>query len=344
MSISQRTPAKEYSVAILGATGLVGRTMIQVLEKRGFPISKLTLLSSPRSAGSTLRFRGQDHKVQAVSEPSFKGVDIALFSAGGGPSREWAPIAAKQGAIVIDNSSAWRMDPEVPLCVPEVNIDEARNPQKGIIANPNCSTIQLVVALKPIHDAKRIRRVIVSTYQAISGAGTDAIHAFRQQLRELASEAPVQRHGLPGQLAGGLLMAWQSNPDTGYHEEETKVVNETRKILGDSSIRVSVTAVRAPVVNGHSEAVTIETEEPLSAAEAKALFREAPGIILHDGYDGTEGSYPTPIQASGQDDVFVGRVRDDLGNPGGIQCWVVADNILKGAALNAVQIAERLFL
>jgi aspartate-semialdehyde dehydrogenase len=333
---------KQWKVAVVGATGLVGGKMLEVLERRNFPVSELVPVASARSAGKTIRFRGQEIPVRPIAPAVFEGVDIALFSAGGGTSKEWAPVAAKAGATVIDNSSAWRMDPEVPLCVPEVNLEAARHRPKGIIANPNCSTIQLVLALKPLHDAAKIRRVVISTYQAVSGAGARAVEGFEEQCREFAAGKPVEKHGLPAQLAGNLLMAWPANKENAYHEEELKMVNETRKILGDESIRVSPTAVRVPVVNAHSEAVSVELHAPLTAAQARALLEKAPGLRVVDDFVGS-GLYPTPLDASGEDDVLVGRIRADIGNPGGIMMWIVGDNILKGAALNAVQIAEGLF-
>jgi aspartate-semialdehyde dehydrogenase len=332
---------KKLDVAVLGVTGAVGQEMLRVLEQRDFPVGRLVALASPRSAGRTVRFRGEDVAVHAVTEQAFEGVDVALFSAGGSTSKEWAPRAAARGAIVIDNSSAWRMDPEVPLCVPEVNLDAARKPPKGIIANPNCSTIQMVVALKPIHDESRIRRIVVSTYQAISGAGAKAVEAFEQQLAAQAQGATVDTSVLGGQLAGNLLMEWKRDVASGYQEEELKMVQETRKILGDPEIRVSPTTVRVPVVNAHSESIALELERPMTPARARELLSRAPGVELVDDFGA--GRYPQPIAASGRDAVLVGRIREDFGNPGGLLMWVVADNLRKGAALNAVQIAEGLF-
>jgi len=332
----------EPNVAILGATGVVGRAMIEVLEQRQFPLSRLTLLASPRSAGTKLSFRGEELEVQAVSEELFEGVDIALFSAGSGTSKEWAPKAAAKGAVVIDNSSAWRMDDACPLVVPEVNMAAAKERPRGIIANPNCSTIQMVVALAPLHRESRITRVVVATYQAISGSGKDAIEAYRGQEKALVEGTEVETDALQGQLARNCLMHWSRDEASGYQEEELKMVHETRKILGDSEIRVSPTAVRVPVINGHAEAVTVEMESPMTAARARELLEGADGVEIVDDF--ANGVYPTPVQASGTDPVYVGRIREDVGNPGGIQMWVVADNLRKGAALNAVQIAERLSL
>lgn len=337
-----KSPAKELTVAVLGATGAVGRAMLAVLEERRFPVGRLVPLASPRSAGTTLRFSGADVRVEPVSAAAFEGVDVALFSAGSKPSKEWAPIAAQRGALVVDNSSAWRMDPEVPLCVPEVNLDAARKPPRGIVANPNCSTIQMVVALAPIHRANPIRRIVVSTYQAISGAGHDAVEHFRAQARAFAAGEPMPPGPLGKQLAGSLLMEWSRDAKSGYQEEELKMVHETRKILGDPGIRVSPTAVRVPVINGHAEAVAIECARPITAREARALIEGAPGVRVMDDF--ASGVYPTPLDGSGIDDVLVGRIRDDVGNPGGVLMWIVGDNLRKGAATNAVQIAEGLLL
>ena len=329
---------RQFKVAVVGATGAVGQEMLRVLEERNFPVSELVPVASERSAGKTVTFRGTQHKVVAISPEVFEGVDLALFSAGGGTSLEWSPIAASKGALVVDNSSAWRRDPDVPLVVPEVNLDHAARRPKGIIANPNCSTIQMVVALKPIHDAARLKRIVVATYQAISGAGAQAVDAFRTQAREYGEGKPVTPGKVGDVLAGSLLMRWTPDVASGYQEEELKMVVETQKIFGDDTIRVSPTAVRVPVESGHSEAITIETHEPMDAKRARALLEKAPGVVVIDDF--ANGLYPKPKDAVGQDPVYVGRIRDDVGNPGGIQMWVVADNLRKGAALNAVQIAE----
>ena len=331
--------AKQLKVAVLGATGAVGETMLRVLNERHFPASEIIALASPASAGRKVHFDDHELTVRAVSAEAFEGVDLALFSAGSGPSKEWAPIAAKAGALVVDNSSAWRMDPDVPLCVPEVNLAAARNPKKGIIANPNCSTIQMVVALKPIYDLSRIRRIVVSTYQAISGAGAKAVEAFRAQASAFSSGETIVTGPLNGQLAGSLLMEWKRDPSNGYQEEELKMIHETRKILGDAEIRVSPTTVRVPVINGHSESIAIECARPLTVAEVREALAKAPGVKLFP-----ENQYPKPIDCDGIDDVLVGRIREDLGNPGGILMWVVSDNVRKGAATNAIQIAEGLLL
>jgi len=314
--------------------------MVKVLEQRELPVGRLKLLASPRSAGTTLTFRGEEHTVEAVTPGGFDGIDIALFSAGAGISREWAPIAAERGAIVIDNSSAWRMDDAVPLVVPEVNPEHATERPKGIIANPNCSTIQMVVALAPLHREQRIRRIVVATYQAISGSGASAVDAFEAQAKAVSAGQPVEHGELKGQLAGNLLMHWTPDEASGYQEEELKMVYETRKILGDAELRVSPTAVRVPVINGHAEAITLEFGSPMSPQRARELLEKAPGVEVVDDFMG--GVYPQPVAASGTDPVYVGRIREDVGNPGGLQMWVVSDNLRKGAALNAVQIAEQL--
>jgi aspartate-semialdehyde dehydrogenase len=334
--------SKDLRVAVLGATGAVGREMLRVLDQRRFPAREVIALASPRSAGARVPFGKTELTVQAVAPSAFEGVDLALFSAGSGPSKEWAPIAAAAGALVVDNSSAFRMDPDVPLCVPEVNLEAARSPKKGIVANPNCSTIQMLVALKPIHDLARIRRIVVSTYQAISGAGTQAVEAFRAQVRAHAAGEAVPHGSLGGQLAGNLLMEWKRDLATGYQEEELKMIHETRKIFGDPEIRVSPTTVRVPVVNGHSESIAIEASRALTVAEVRAALAKAPGVRVVDDF--AKGVYPKPIDVDGIDDVLVGRIREDLGNPGGILMWVVGDNLRKGAATNAVQIAEGLLL
>ncbi len=279
-------------------------------------------------------------EIRVLSPDVFEGVDFALFSAGASISREWGPVAAKAGAIVIDNSSAFRMDDDVPLVVPECNGAEAKNAPRGIIANPNCSTIQMVVALKPLHDESRIRRVVVSTYQAVSGAGAPAVDCLEAQRESLSKGAKVEDGVLGGQLAGNVLMHWSRDVSSGYQEEELKMVNETRKILGDPEIRVSPTAVRVPVAIGHAESINIETEQPITPARARELLESAPGVEVVDDF--AEGVYPTPLMAAGRDPVYVGRIREDVGNPGGLALWVVADNLRKGAALNAVQIAELL--
>ncbi|OQC04253.1 MAG: Aspartate-semialdehyde dehydrogenase [Candidatus Hydrogenedentes bacterium ADurb.Bin101] len=329
-------------VAVAGATGVVGRQMLLTLEARNFPVSKIKMLASARLKGRTLPFKGEEIPVEVLGEDSFEGVDIALFSAGGSTSTTYAPAAARAGAVVVDNSSAWRMDPEVPLVVPEVN-PEAIKRHKGIIANPNCSTIQMVVVLKPIHDAARIKRVVVSTYQAVSGAGSAAINELREQTRALLDEQPYPPKVFPHQIAFNCIpQIPQSGAfgDNGYTSEEMKMVNETKKIMGDASIAVTATTVRVPVIIGHSESVNIETAKKLTAAEARALLAAAPGVIVEDDLD--HQRYPLAVNAAGKYDTFVGRIREDISHPSALDLWIVSDNLLKGAALNAVQIAEHL--
>jgi aspartate-semialdehyde dehydrogenase len=327
-------------VAVVGATGVVGREMLKTLEARRFPVSKIVPLASKRSAGQRIVFRGEEVEILEATPAAFEGVEIALMSAGAAAARELGPEAHKRGAVVIDNSSAWRMDPEVPLVVPEVNMAAAKKRPKGIIANPNCSTIQMVVALKPLHDAARIKHIVVSTYQAASGKGHAAVEELREQTRMVArGERPVASV-FPGPLAYNVLMDWKPGAFD-YSEEELKMVNETQKIFGDDSIGVSPTTVRVPVVTGHSEAVHVQFQRPMTANEAKELLRRAPGVKLFDE-PYAPGKHPQPIDCAGTDDVFVGRVREDLAIKGAINLFVVADNLRKGAALNAVQIAERL--
>jgi aspartate-semialdehyde dehydrogenase len=329
-----------FVVAVVGATGAVGREMLNVLDQRRFPVKRLVALASKRSAGQKLMFSGREVTVEELTPEALKGVKIALFSAGASVSREVAPVAAAQGAVVIDNSSAWRMDPSVPLVVPEVNMDAAERRPKGIIANPNCSTIQMVVALKPLHDAARIRRIIVSTYQATSGKGHAAVEELFAQSRAVLEGRAAEAKVFPGTMAFNVLCDWKAG-EADYSEEEWKMVHETRKILEDPTIGISPTTVRVPVVNGHAESVHVEFERPMTAVEAKSLLRGAPGVVLmEEAY--APGRHPQPALASGKDAVFVGRVRDDLATPGTINLFIVADNLRKGAALNAVQIAEQL--
>ena len=333
--------AKEYHVAVAGATGAVGNEMIQILEEQEFPVASLKLLASSRSMGKTLDFRGESLHVEELREDSFEGVDIALFSAGAGPSKKFSPAAAESGCVVIDNSSGWRMDPEVPLVVPEVNphaVADYRN--KGIIANPNCSTIQMVVVLKPIYDAVGIERVVVSTYQAVSGTGKNAMDELTEQTRNLLTFQEVTPEVYPHRIAFNCFPHIGSFLENGYTEEEMKMVHETHKIMEDPNIRVSATTVRIPVFYGHSEAVNIQTERKLSAKEARVLLFQAPGVRVMDNPD--ERIYPMPSEAAGINDTLVGRIREDISNENGLDLWIVADNIRKGAALNTVQIAELL--
>jgi aspartate-semialdehyde dehydrogenase len=330
---------RNYHVAVVGATGAVGNEMISVLEERNFPVGKLTLLASERSIGKRLDFRGESYPVQVLKEDSFKGVEIGLFSAGGGISQKFAPIAAEAGCVVIDNTSAFRMDPEVPLVVPEVNpTDIGDYRKKGVIANPNCSTIQMVVVLKPIHDRARIRRVVVSTYQAVSGTGKKAMQELEDQTRNILNFREPEIKVYPHQIAFNCLPHIDVFLENGYTREEMKMVNETKKIMGDYSIAVTATTVRVPVFRGHSESVNVETERKITVSEVRRLMEAAPGVKLVD--DPAGNVYPLAIDAAGKDETFVGRIREDESIPNGINLWVVSDNLRKGAALNAVQIAE----
>ena len=329
--------AKGYRVAVVGATGAVGNMMIQVLEERNFPVSEITLLASARSVGKELAYRGNKVAVAELREDSFKGLDFALFSAGGGISKKFAPLSAQAGCVVIDNSSAFRMDPKVPLVVPEVNPHAVAN-HPGIIANPNCSTIQMVVALKPIYDAVGIKRIVVTTFQAVSGTGKRAIEELRLQVEELAAGKEISRSVYPHRIAYNCFPHIGAFLENGYSEEEMKMVNETKKIMEDQSIRVTATTVRVPVFYGHTEAVNVETERHLTAVEARELLEKAPGVKVVD--DPVNRRYPMPIDAAGQDDTLVGRIREDISIENGLNLWITADNIRKGAATNAVQIAE----
>jgi len=330
---------QSYAVAVVGATGAVGAEMIEILEERKFPVGVLQPLASYRSAGGRVRFHDQELVVRELTKDSFEGVDIALFSAGADISREFAPIAAKAGAVVIDNSSAWRMGKDVPLVVPEVNpADIAKH--KGIIANPNCSTVQMVIALKPLHDRARIRRIVVTTFQSVSGTGKEAMDELLEQSQDLLSFKEPVPNVYPYQIAFNCLPHIDDFLPSGYTKEEMKLLNETRKIMGDDSIRVTATTVRVPVYVGHSESVNIETEKKLTANEARAILSEAPGVLLYD--DPVHKVYPMPIDVAGKDEVFVGRIREDESIPNGLNLWIVADNLRKGAALNAIQIAEEL--
>jgi aspartate-semialdehyde dehydrogenase len=331
--------SKSYRVAIVGATGAVGLKFIECIEQRKFPCSEVVLYASTKSEGKVLHVNGKPCRIVGLTPERVEKFDFAFFSAGSGISKEYAPLFAKKGAVVVDNSSAWRMDPGTPLVVPEVNPADIWK-HKGIIANPNCSTIQMVVALKPIHDAARIRRVVVSTYQAISGAGGRALEEFENEVHamEMKTTAP-KRSIFPRQIAFNALAQIPQKDaflPNGYTTEETKMIEETKKIMGDPNIRVSPTCVRIPVKNSHSESVNIETEKKLSAADAVALLKKAPGIVVCEKQE----DFPTPAEVSGRGETFVGRIREDWTVPNGLHLWVVADNILKGAALNAVQIAE----
>lgn len=313
--------------------------MLKILEERNFPVKELRLFASPRSEGLELEFKGEKIKVQVLKKGVFKGCDIALFSCGGSRSLEFAPDAAKDGCVVIDNSSAWRMDPDVPLVVPEVNPHAiADYKKKGIIANPNCSTIQMVVPLKAIYDYSRIKRIFVATYQSTSGAGKKAMDELLEQTRAILNFQPIQKKVFPHQIAFNCLPHIDVFLDNGYTKEEMKMVNETRKIMEDPEIQVSPTCVRVPVFISHSEAVTIETETKVTAEKARELLSNFPGVKVVD--DPSQNLYPLAIEAAGKDECFVGRIREDVGIENGLSMWIVADNLRKGAALNAVQIAE----
>ena len=330
---------KKLNVAVAGATGAVGNQMIRSLEEMDFPIRSVVFLASKRSVGRQLKFKGDLIDVRELKKDSFKGIDIALFSAGGGTSEIFAPFAFKDGCVVVDNSSAWRMDPEVPLVVPEVNPHAVdRYTRKGIIANPNCSTIQMVVALHPIHRKFRIKRIVVSTYQAVSGTGKKAIDELFDQTRAMINFLDYQKTVYPHRIAFNCLPHIDKFMDNGYTKEEMKMVNETRKIMEDDSIAVTATTVRVPVFFGHSESVNIETHEPVSADEVKTLLQNAPGVKVMD--DPAQNVYPLATDAAGQDLTLVGRIRQDESIPNGINMWIVADNIRKGAATNTVQIAK----
>ena len=326
-----------YDVAVVGATGAVGRTMLSILEERKFPVGKLVPLASARSAGTQVEFNGAKITVQELKADSFEGLDIALFSAGGSISREFCPIAAQAGCVVIDNSSAFRMEKGIPLVVPEINPHViGENP--GIIANPNCSTIQMVMVLKPIHDRYQIKRVVVSTYQSVSGTGQSAIEELKVQTGQVLKEQPATKDVYPHQIAFNCLPHIDTFLDSGYTKEEMKMVNETRKILEDDAIQVSPTTVRVPVFYAHSEAVNVETEQVIDVNELRRILGSAPGVRLVDSPGKTE--YPLAVDAAGRDEVMVGRIRADLDNPRAVNLWIVADNLRKGAALNAIQIAE----
>ncbi|WP_080846395.1 aspartate-semialdehyde dehydrogenase [Cytobacillus gottheilii] len=338
---------KGFHVAVVGATGAVGQQMLQTLENRDFPISKLTLLSSARSAGKTVSFKGEEYTLQEAKPDSFQGVDIALFSAGGGVSKELAPAAVEHGAIVVDNTSAFRMDENVPLVVPEVNEQDLLN-HKGIIANPNCSTIQMVVALQPLKEKYGLKKVIVSTYQAVSGSGAAAVEELTQQTQAILNNEPFTPEILPVkgdekhyQIAFNAIPQIDKFTENGFTFEEMKMINETKKIMHNEDLKVAATCVRLPVATGHSESVYVELDsESATVADIQALLDKAPGVVLQD--QPQEQIYPMPADCVGSNDVFVGRIRQDLDVPAGFHMWVVSDNLLKGAAWNSVQIAESL--
>jgi aspartate-semialdehyde dehydrogenase len=330
---------RKFNVAVVGATGAVGNEMIKILEERNFPVAELKLLASERSVGKEMEFRGKQIPVEALDEKSFTGMEIGLFSAGGSISEHFAPIATDAGCVVIDNTSAFRMTPGIPLVVPEVNPDDIKfYKNRGIIANPNCSTIQMVVALKPIHDVAKIKRVVVTTFQAVSGTGKKAVEELSQQIKELLNCQNPTIKVYPHQIAFNCIPQIDIFLSNDYTKEEMKMVGETKKILNDASIAVTATTVRVPVFYSHSESINIETQKKITANEAKEILSKAPGVIVID--NPKESKYPLAIYAAGKDETFVGRIREDESIPNGINIWVVSDNLRKGAALNAVQIAE----
>jgi len=330
-----------YNIAIAGATGAVGQEMMGILLERNFPVKELRLLASERSAGKELSYNGSNITIQKLDENSFENIDIALFSAGGSRSKEFAPVATRAGAIVIDNSSAFRMDEDVPLVIPEINPEAVADyKKKGIVANPNCTTAVTVMALKPLHDLGKIKRVIASSYQAVSGAGAQAIEELRKQTLAWANSEEIHSETFPHQIAFNLLPQIDSFTDNGYTKEEMKLHNETRKILGDNDMVLTATTVRVPVFRAHSVSVNIETERKISVEEAREALSNFPGVKVYD--EPSELKYPMPIDVAGKDDCIVGRIREDYTVPNGLSFWVVGDQLRKGAALNAVQIAELL--
>ena len=332
---------KKYSVAVLGATGAVGREMVKILEERNFPVQNLKLLATEKSTGVFINFQGEQIKVEKVTPQSFENVDIALFSAGKEASIKFAPVAVKNNAVVIDNSSAFRMKNNVPLIIPEVNPREIKK-HNGIIANPNCSTIQLVIALKPIYDFAGIKRIIVSTYQSVSGTGKQAINELREQSQAFLNKDKIVKKVYPHQIAFNILPHIDVFLDNGYTKEEIKMINETRKILYDNSLKITAFAARVPVFYGHAESVYIETDEYISIPGIKQLLTDFPGVKVID--DPSRFLYPLPIMSENEDDILVGRIRKDLAEENGINMWIIGNNVRKGAALNAVQIAELLIL
>ncbi|MDN5364606.1 MAG: aspartate-semialdehyde dehydrogenase [Eubacteriales bacterium] len=327
---------KKYNLCVVGATGAVGQEILKVLAERNFPVKGLKLLATERSAGTRIKFKDEEYTVEVTTNEAFDGVDIALF-AGGSASKEFAREAARRGAVVIDNSSAFRLEPDVPLVVPEVNPEDVRS-HRGIIANPNCSTIIMVVALKPLHDAARIKRVVVSTYQAVSGAGKEAIDELTEQVGQVLRGEPVQPRVFPYQIAFNLIPHIDVFEEMDYTKEEWKMVRETRKIMHEPDMRITATTVRVPVYRSHSESINIETERKITAQEAREILSKAPGVVVVD--DVRKKKYPMPLFASDTDDVYVGRIREDNSLECGLNLWVVADQLRKGAATNAVQIAE----
>lgn len=331
--------SKPVNVAILGATGAVGTELLQLLESRNFPINTLKLLASPRSAGTTLKFKGETLKVEAVEAKAFQDVDIVLASAGGSTSKAWAQTIVESGAVMVDNSSAFRMNPEVPLIVPEINPEAAAN-HPGIIANPNCTTILMAVAIYPLHQVQPIERIVVSTYQSASGAGARAMEEVKIQSQAILNGEDPKAEILPYPLAFNLFPHNSPLTDAGYCEEEMKMVNETRKIFAEANLKITATCVRVPVLRAHSEAINLEFKQPFSVAQAREIIAQSPGVQLLE--DWQKNYFPMPIDASGKDDVLVGRIRQDISCNNGLELWICGDQIRKGAALNAVQVAELL--
>lgn len=337
---------KQFNVAVVGATGAVGEQIVKLLAERNFPINSLKLLSSARSAGKKITFQNEELTVEEATADSFKGIDIALFSAGGSVSRELVPAAVSHGAVCVDNTSAYRMDPDTPLVVPEVNAEKIKE-HKGVIANPNCSTIQLVAALKPLYDRFGLKRIICSTYQAVSGAGLNAVEETLEQTKAVmdGKEAdpqvlPVSSLPVKHQIAFNAIPQIDKFVENGFTFEEMKMINETRKIMGDESLQITVTCVRIPVIHGHSESVYVELEQDYELSEVRTALENAPGIVVQD--DPESQLYPMPVDCAGKKEVFIGRLRRDLANPRGLNMWIVSDNLLKGAAWNTVQIAEHI--
>jgi aspartate-semialdehyde dehydrogenase len=330
---------KKYNVAVLGATGMVGKEMMKVLEERKFPVNKFLPLASTRTAGTKVTFKGKKYTVEVARPESFEGIDIGLFSAGAKISEMLAAEAVKRGTVVIDNTSFFRMDPNVPLVVPEVNAYDLKW-HKGIIANPNCSTAQMLMAIKPIHDVAKIKRIVVSTYQATSGWGKEAVEELYAQTKAVLAGKKPKVKILPKQIAFNVIPQIDSFTSNGYTKEEMKMVNETKKIMGDPSIQVTATTVRVPVVIGHSEAVNIETERKISVKQVREILSKFPTVKVVD--EPEKGIYPTPVDCIGKDETFVGRIREDISIPNGIDLWIVSDNLRRGAATNAVIIAEKM--
>jgi aspartate-semialdehyde dehydrogenase len=332
------SPSRGFNVAVVGATGVVGREMLRVLHQRAFPVAEVRPIATARSAGASLPFDGTSVTVRGIANDAFEGIDLALFSAGASASREWAPVAAEAGALVVDNSSAWRMAENCPLVVPEVNAEDIPD-NEGIIANPNCCAIPLTMVLDLIRREAGLTRVVVSTYQAASGAGKKLVEELAEQTAAIAAGRGVEHSVYPHQLAYNVVPGGWKPGDDGYNEEETKIVDETRKILHDRALRIAVTCVRVPVPIGHGEAVFVETERPLTPERARELLAGAPGIGVEDDYESQ--AYPTPAAVAGKDEVVVGRIRRDPSVENGLALWLVSDNLRKGAALNAVQVAEK---